>query len=283
MKTRAPRQAGRFYPGDREGCKSAILEMLSGQEQEGYAKEPPVAGIAPHAGWFFSGKLALKVMMNIKEVKPETIVILAAHTSHSWPAEVTAYDFWDTPIGKVEVDKEFVSVLVDLGFSPGDQHHDVDHSVEVHLPFMKTLLPDARLVAVALASNDEAAGYGRLFSKAAERTGRKITVIGSTDLTHYGLSYGLAPKGIGSEALEWVKKENDKRMVDLIEALDCEAIVPEAIKRRNSCGAGAVAAALAHAREMGRTRAEILDYTTSYDIYPKGGPDSFVGYVAAIA
>src|SRR4030042_323617 len=46
--------------------------------------------------------------------------------------------------------------------------------------------------------------------------GRKTFVLGSTDLTHYGYNYGYAPKGVGKAAVDWVKKENDKRLVDLI-------------------------------------------------------------------
>ncbi len=92
-------------------------------------------------------------------------------------------------------------------------------------------------------------------------------MVGTTDLTHYGATaYRFAPKGTGREALEWVKNENDRRMVDLMRELKAEEAVAEAAEHKNACGAGAVAATLGAARALGSQGGHLIEYTTSYDV-----------------
>jgi hypothetical protein len=109
--------------------------------------------------------------------------------------------------------------------------------------------------------------------------GRKIMVLGSTDLTHYGYNYAFTPKGVGKEAVDWVKNKNDKRVVDLMLEMDTEEIIRESLINSNACCSGAAATAIAAMKRMGATKGERLIYTTSYDIRPD---NSFVGYVGAV-
>ena len=108
---------------------------------------------------------------------------------------------------------------------------------------------------------------------------RKILILGSTDLTHYGYNYGYTPKGVGEKAVNWVKHENDKNVIDLMLEMDAEGVIRESIQNNNACCSGAVATAIAAAKRLGAKRAEKLIYTTSYDIRPDS---SFVGYVGII-
>jgi AmmeMemoRadiSam system protein B len=76
-----------------------------------------------------------------------------------------------------------------------------------------------------------------------------------------------------------VRKENDRRMIDAILALDPQRVLDEARAHGNACCSGAVAAALSAARAMGVAKAETLSYATSYDRTPA---ESFVGYVGVV-
>jgi hypothetical protein len=109
--------------------------------------------------------------------------------------------------------------------------------------------------------------------------GRETIILGSTDLTHYGYNYGYTPKGVGEEAVNWVKNENDKRVVDLMVAMDAPAVVEESLKNYNACCSGAAATAIAAAKGLGAEKGEKLVYCTSYDIRPDS---SFVGYVGIL-
>ncbi len=88
--------------------------------------------------------------------------------------------------------------------------------------------------------------------------GRKTIVIGSTDLTHYGYNYAFTPKGVGPEAVEWVKRENDKRIVDLMDRMDEEGVISDAAKNHNACCAGAAASAIVAAKVLGAHSADVL-------------------------
>jgi MEMO1 family protein len=104
-------------------------------------------------------------------------------------------------------------------------------------------------------------------------------VIGSTDLTHYGRNYGFIPHGSGPAALEWVRQENDHRVIEAMLALAPEKIIAEGLEHQNACCAGAAAAAVAAAMQLGARSAWTLDYATSYD---KSPGESFVGYAGVL-
>ena len=120
---------------------------------------------------------------------------------------------------------------------------------------------------------------GERVAEMAEDMGRKIYVLGSTDLTHYGYNYGYTPKGVGKEAVDWVKNENDKKVVDLMLDMEPEGIIQESSKNNNACCSGAAATAIAAIKKLGAVKGEKLIYTTSYDIRPNS---SFVGYVGIV-
>jgi AmmeMemoRadiSam system protein B len=108
---------------------------------------------------------------------------------------------------------------------------------------------------------------------------RRLKIIGSTDLTHYGGNYGYTPKGSGEKAVEWVRSHNDRRVVDALLAMNPEKVIDEGLNRQNACCAGAAATAVSAVQKMGARKAKKLAYATSYD---KSPGDSFVGYVGVV-
>ena len=87
------------------------------------------------------------------------------------------------------------------------------------------------------------------------------------------------PRHSFGEALEWVRNENDRRVVQAMLDLDPERVTTEALKHQNACCPGAAAGAVTAVRRLGATKAETLAYATSYD---KSPGDSFVGYVGIL-
>ena len=94
--------------------------------------------------------------------------------------------------------------------------------------------------------------------------GLTIKVIGSTDLTHYGSNYGFGPQGSGKQAVDWVRNENDRRVIDAMLGLEPEKVIAEARVSQNACCAGAAATAIEAAKHLGADRADELAYATSY-------------------
>jgi len=282
---RAPAVAGQFYPGSAAEAEMEVRSCLAdASPPEGLRSV--VGGVVPHAGWTFSGPTAAKVFRAIEEsANPDTFVLLGA--VHSWSvrkASVFPAGAWRTPMGKAAVDGELVKAIVDAAHGLIDisaDAHQGEHSIEVQLPFIQTLCPHARIVPIAVPPASDNVSVGEAIAAGIRESGVKAVVVGTSDLTHYGLGYGAGSHGRMSDAMGWMR-DNDKRMIGLIESLSADRIVSEAEANQNACGAGAIAAALAAACALGATSARVLEYTTSADVLRERDPVRAVGYVGMV-
>ena len=282
---RSPAVAGQFYSGSRAALERAVDECAAGYV-------PPedlgvlLGGVVPHAGWVFSGPTAAKVFATLaKKAEPETFVLLGA--VHHWGVRAAAVfpdGAWATPLGDIPVDASLAFAVKEAGrglIEASKQAHEAEHSIEVQVPFIQVLCPKASIVPIAVPPGPDAAGIGDIVASAVREHDRKTVVVASTDLTHYGMGYGTPDRGLLSKAMGWMR-DNDRRMIRAIESLDAEAIVPEAERRQNACGAGAVAAAVAAARALGATSGRTLEYTTSADVMHEPHADRAVGYLGLV-
>jgi AmmeMemoRadiSam system protein B len=157
-----------------------------------------------------------------------------------------------------------------------------DNTVEVQLPMVKYFFPKAKLLWLRLPAEASSFEAGELLASLARELSRKLAVLASTDLTHYGENYGFMPRGGGKKALDWVREQNDAGFIAAVEAGEPTGILERAEKDRAACSAGAVLGALGFARSMGTAGAKLLGYALSADADGPGGevPSSFVGYAA---
>jgi hypothetical protein len=188
---------------------------------------------------------------------------------------------WATPLGDLEIDQELGKKLIaEFPFVVESvTRYDEDNTIEVQLPFIKHYFPEVKILPLGVPPVLESLTVGERAVGICRELGRKAIVLGSTDLTHYGYTYGYTPKGIGKVALDWVKNENDRRVVDLILNMDAEEVIRESLSHHNACCSGAVATAIAAAKALGARQAHKLLYSTSYDVRPD---NSFVGYVGVV-
>lgn len=281
---REPVRAGSFYPGDADACAREADRCLAAG---GTAPEGLLGGIAPHAGWAFSGPTAGRLFRALADApRPFRSVLFfgAVHTAGAVAPALHPEGAWRTPLGDVPVDAELNDALrreaADL-LRVDARPHAREHSVEVLVPLAQRAIPGLAISALAVPPAPDAVHLGRAAARAIAALDRDVAFVASTDLTHYGASYyGFAPMGTGEEALRWVRDENDARMVDRFLRLDAEGILKEASTHHSACGAGAAAAAAACAAALGARRGILLHYTTSHDARPLGPPTDFVGYAA---
>jgi len=272
-----------FYAGD---CAAQMDAFLAGFEPPAEPAKP-IAGIVPHAGWMYSGAVAAKVLRCFQPRAPETFVLFGAvHSRGARPGAVYPSGSWDTPLGEVAVDEALASTLLEkcpkaLVADPAS--HAQEHSIEVQVPMIRHLYPQARIVPIAMPPGPEASEVGAAVGRALADAGRTVAVVGSTDLTHYGPSYGFAPWGSGAEARAKMR-ENDRRIIDLALAFEADEVVAEARRNSNACGAGAIAATVAAAAAMGADKAALVEYTTSHDVMhePAEGFQMAVGYAGVL-
>jgi len=284
MVDRSPAVAGMFYPADAVTCRRQLDRALKGLGEETQGRV--VGGIVPHAGWVYSGRTAAHLFAALAHQAevPETVVLFGA--IHTWSvsgASLFAAGHWKTPLGAVEVDAQLaraISQAAEPGLVVDDAAaHSGEHSIEVQLPFVAYLLPRARIVPIAMPPVGQAVAVGRAVAEAATSLGRRIAVVGSSDLTHYGPRYGMAPAGAGEPAIAWTHA-NDQRLLDLAVAMRPEDVLTEAERHLNACGAGAIAATIGCCLGLGATHGSLLHYTTSYEAMPSGSATDLVGYGA---
>lgn len=261
-----------WYPATAHGVRDAVRAMLG--------PSPPrrgaVAGVAPHAGWEFSGALAGAVFAGLAE-DLDTIVIIGGHLA---PADGILCAFeqeYETPLGNVAADLGLLEAL--RSRVPIDEDRRADNTVEVQLPLVRYFFPGARCLGMRAPPSPKAGELGRAIAETARSSGRRVAVVGSTDLTHYGPSYGFAPAGSGRKAVDWATGVNDRRFIDALLALDEAGALRRAVEEHSACSAGGAVAAMAFAREAGAVRGELLAHRTSRDVL---AGESFVGYAAVV-
>ena len=175
---------------------------------------------------------------------------------------LSSAEAWATPLGLVPIDASAQELLSDLPYvTVDDRPHAPEHSLEVQLPFLQTVLDSFELVPIVVgdAGAGEVAGaLERLWPTGGVDDGTVVIV--STDLSHYH------PHAEAREA--------DDRTAAAITGL-----APEEIRDTDACGATPLRGLLLAARQRGMT-AEVLDLRTSGDT--AGPRDHVVGYGAVV-
>lgn len=269
-----------WYPWDGKDCKKEIESYL-----EGWAPPPALSvkglgGIVPHAGWYFSGRLAARVFSSLKSGrKVDLVAVYGGHLSSEDLPRIVTEESWETPFGDIEIHTDFVKNLMKKIETKKENPSSGDNTIEIQLAMVKHFFPEAKLLAIRSPVSLKAKTLGEAVAEIARKEGIHMIAIGSTDLTHYGPNYGFLTKGIGPSAVEWVRKENDKGLIDCALKMDTEGILKHALENDSACSAGAAASAMATCKSLGAEKGKLLDYYTSYDILPD---DSFVGYAGIL-
>lgn len=273
--------SGSWYPATAAECEKEIKNFLKTPGGEADSRQL-FGGIVPHAGWYFSGSIACRVIHRLAAEKPpDAFVLFGMHLHPGSPNYIMTEGAWETPFGAIEIESELGKTLSEQ-FAFQKEETDSftpDNTIELQLPFIKYFFNAAKLVPIGVPPTMEALQIGRAVAETSTRLGMEIKILGSTDLTHYGVNYRFMPQGTGKKAVDWVRNQNDRRFIDAMLAMDPECVITEALANQNACCAGAAATALSAAKHLGASRAETLAYATSLD---KSPGDSFVGYVGIV-
>jgi AmmeMemoRadiSam system protein B len=256
--TRPPAVAGLFYPDDAGQLREQVRGFLRGAAGSGPA---PKAIIAPHAGYVYSGPVAASayaLLAGARETIRRVLLIGPSHRVGFKGIAAASADFYSTPLGDVPVDRKALEKILDLPWvRVFDQAHALEHSLEVHLPFLQVALGAFELVPLVAgeATADEVAEVlERLWG------GPETLVVVSSDLSHYH-DYATA------------------RNLDRATSAAIEELRPEAIGFDHACGRVPVAGLLRLARSRG-LQVRTVDLRNSGDT--AGGRDRVVGYGAYV-
>ena len=286
---RYPAVAGSFYPADEE-LVLMLREFFRDLGEEG-GERRITAGVAPHAGYVFSGFTASRTYKAIfEDGLPETFVILGPnHTGLGSPIAVYPEGEWLTPLGSIEVDAEMSKAIARLsGIADLDElAHKYEHSIEVQVPFIQYISElagkEVKIVPITLGIQDEevSRALGKAIYEASEELGRDVVIIASTDFMHYGPMYGYVPFRARADELPHRIKEWDFRLIRRILDFDVDGLFRELREMRHTmCGPGAVGTAIIYSHLAGALEAELLHYTTSYEV--SGSTEAVVGYASIV-
>lgn len=257
LTVRPPAVAGQFYAADPAVLRADVRQLLD----EAAPHEPrpvPKALIAPHAGYVYSGPIAATAYARLAPLRDRvrTVVLLGpTHRVAVRGLALPAADRFATPLGEVEIDAEAVGRIADLPqVVQSPQAHALEHSLEVHLPFLVETLGRFRLVplAVGQASPEAVAEVlDRLWG------GPETLVVVSSDLSHYQ-PYAAARRS---------DEATVRRMLTFAQDID----------PHEACGAAPVNGLLRAAQRRG-LGAELLDLRNSGDT--AGDRSRVVGYAS---
>ena len=263
---RQPVAAGSFYPADRVDLRNAVTELLERRD----IKRRAISVIAPHAGYFYSGRVAGKVFSFVEI--PETVILLGPnHTGMGDNAAVSARGSWATPLGEVPVDEELGKVIIDADplFTRDDLAHQREHSIEVMLPFLQTLQHNLKVVPIALSIREPSKieKAGRIIAEAIKTRANPVLIVVSSDMSHY-LPHEEA---VARDALA----------IEQLEKLDPEGLLTVVAREGiTMCGVIPAAVMLHAARWLGVRVAERIAYETSGK--SSGDFTSVVGYAGIV-
>ena len=272
---REPCVSGQFYADSFDALNKQIEECFYDKKGPGdlpiekRSKKKVSAVIVPHAGYMFSGACAAWAYKEIAESKfPDAFLLLG--TNHFGSGSGLSIGDWKTPLGIVKTDKDLVRGIkenTDLDIT--EHNHITEHSLEVQLPFLqfanKDMMHNLRIIPIAIGKD---LGYELIAKQLHEyliKTKKDITIIVSSDFTHYGPSYRYVP--FTSDIPKRLAKL-DKDAIDLIKKYDALAFKNYVNKTRITiCGFMPILLFL----EMMKLREEkpkphLLMYYTSGDV-----------------
>jgi MEMO1 family protein len=182
-KIRPAAVAGSFYAGHPQRLRATVADLLTAAPASAGAS--PKALIAPHAGYIYSGGVAAAAFATLRGSAAITRVVLIgpAHYVAVRGIAVPTADAFETPLGRVPVDRDALSAIADLPFVvEADAAHAPEHALEVELPFLQTLLGSFALVPLLVGDADPrqvAQVLGRLWGEP------DTLIVVSSDLSHY--------------------------------------------------------------------------------------------------
>jgi len=268
-KTRKAIAAGRFYPKDIEGINNQIRGFLP---KDFSSKINAVACMVPHAGYVYSGRVAVNILSQINI--PNLVIMLGPnHTGIGSPYSIMSSGSWQTPLGEVKVDGTLAKLLLSRSryLIDDERAHNEEHSLEVELPILQYFNKRFEIVPISFMPSELSVlqEIGKEIASAIEEYGckGKVLILASSDMTHYESQEDAVFK--------------DKKAIDAMLSLDEKKLLQEVAKLNISmCGLAPVVVMLSCIKCLGALKGILTMYQTSADVTKD--KESVVGYAGII-
>jgi len=259
--------AGTFYPAEPQQVQRMLDEMLPAQIES----EPWAGALVPHAGWRYSGRLAGRTLARVR-IPGRVIVVGPRHHAHGAPWAVAPFAAWQIPGGRVSSDPEFARQLADAipGLELDAGAHQQEHAIEVQLPFLARLAPDAKVLGISIGDGDLEAleRLGQQLADVLRGLAERPLLVVSSDMNHF--------------ANDSDTRRLDRLALDALEACDPQCLFETVQQQRISmCGMRPAVVVMYALQSLGALRrCELVGYTTSAE--SSGDCQRVVGYAGAL-
>ena len=276
--------AGTWYPGDARALRAMVQGFLD--------KVPPqvlqgelIGLISPHAGYAYSGLVAAHAYAQLAgSAFAKVIVVSPVHQVYPGQFGTTDKDYYETPLGLVPLDQGLLQA-VERQVHLNRMAQDMEHSLEIQLPFLQHVLGEFSLAPIMMGDQDweSASELGKVLAHViqspalsdAEGEATPVILSEAKDLVLLVASTDLSHRHRYEVAVRL-----DQLVLDHITGFDPEGLMRTlAVHKGEACGGGPVAAVMVAAQELGANRAVLLKYMNSGDV--TGDRNSVVGYAAA--
>ncbi|KPJ66373.1 hypothetical protein AMJ44_08430 [candidate division WOR-1 bacterium DG_54_3] len=264
---RKPAVAGMFYPETKAELSKQIKHFLDNVKYR-KVKGELIALIVPHAGYDYSGQVAAYAYKELEGRRFKRVILIGpSHHVTFDGISVGEFDYYETPLGRVEVDRDFANKLVKSGgkISFIRAAHLREHSLEVQLPFLQTVLRKEFKIVPLIFGNSSFKNSQNLAISLAKLVDEDTLIVCSTDWSHYH-DYETAKK-MDRKGIDAVLQGDIASFAEMLEKGECEA-----------CGVPAVITTMLLADSLGVNKIQLLKYANSGDV--TGDRSKVVGYAA---
>jgi MEMO1 family protein len=264
-------------PATAAGLFYEILPEILRENIKGYlenARVPQEKGtvraiVSPHAGYVYSGFAAAHAYKMIEGNTYDCVIVVGPSHREYFPG-VSIYpgDAYETPLGTIPIHMEIREELLQekTVVVSSDAGHRSEHSIEVQMPFLQSVLGDFSFVPIVMGDQNRKVCVDLANAIVRVAANRNILLVASSDLSHYH-PYDEAVT-LDTVVIDELEKFNSESFLDKMENHAFEA-----------CGGGPIAVVINAAQHLGASKAEILYYCNSGDI--TGEKSGVVGYLAA--
>ena len=252
----------RWYPSDPATLEQTIDQYLAIQS----TPQNALGLVAPHAGYFYSGKVAGAVYGSVK-IPDRVVVIGPNHRGVGARRSIMTHGTWQIPGHNIPIDSAFAQKFLEQapGFSNDPHAHSMEHSLEIQLPFLRRRNPQMKLVPICLWPQqlDDCEQIGLALAKTIQDHSEPTLIVASSDMNHFeSAQIGNAKDQM---AIQEIIALNPHRLFDTVRQNDI-----------SMCGMVPTTIMLFATLALGAVQASLVKYADSGDA--SGDKNSVVGY-----
>lgn len=260
--------AGTFYPATQQQLLSVVGNLLS-DVPKSVNGGTLLALVVPHAGYAYSGATAARAYALLNGLTFDACIVVGpSHQEYFQSVSVYPGHAYETPLGRVTIDTGLRMALLECSsvVHASAVGHRAEHSLEVQIPFLQSIMPDAAILPLVMGDQHAELCYALGEAMASVVRGRNVLLIASSDLSHFHTAAEARKKD--GEVIALIEQFNIRELMRRLDIGMCEA-----------CGGGPIVAVMTAAQLLGANRASIVHACNSGDV--TGDTRRVVGYCSA--